>query len=159
MNWLDIILICLAVGGFLKGLFDGFIKQVVSLIAFVIAIILCSKVAVWLKAYIIALGWFPAEGVTIASYVLAFLLIVGLVLLVGQVMHRMIGITPLSLLNHITGGLFGLMLAILFSSLFLNMLELLDPKSVIISIQTKLDSHFYYQVKEIVPTIIPWNLF
>ena len=33
MNWLDIILVCLAGIGFVKGLFDGVIKQVVSLIA------------------------------------------------------------------------------------------------------------------------------
>ena len=38
MNWLDITLLCLAGIGFVKGLFDGIIKQVVSLIALVIAI-------------------------------------------------------------------------------------------------------------------------
>ncbi len=38
MNWLDIILVCLAGIGFVKGLFDGVIKQVVSLIALVVAI-------------------------------------------------------------------------------------------------------------------------
>ena len=31
MNWLDITLLCLAGIGFVKGLFDGIIKQVVSL--------------------------------------------------------------------------------------------------------------------------------
>ena len=36
MNWLDITLLCLAGIGFVKGLFDGIIKQVVSLIALVI---------------------------------------------------------------------------------------------------------------------------
>ena len=35
MNWLDITLLCLAGIGFVKGLFDGIIKQVVSLIALV----------------------------------------------------------------------------------------------------------------------------
>lgn len=38
MNWLDIVLVCLAGIGFVKGLFDGVIKQVVSLIALVVAI-------------------------------------------------------------------------------------------------------------------------
>ena len=41
MNWLDITLLCLAGIGFVKGLFDGIIKQVVSLIALVIAIFFC----------------------------------------------------------------------------------------------------------------------
>ena len=63
MNWLDITLLCLAGIGFVKGLFDGIIKQVVSLIALVIAIFFCGKAAAWLKGYILALGWFPEEGV------------------------------------------------------------------------------------------------
>ena len=52
MNWLDITLLCLAGIGFVKGLFDGIIKQVVSLIALVIAIFFCGKAAAWLKGYI-----------------------------------------------------------------------------------------------------------
>ena len=53
MNWLDITLLCLAGIGFVKGLFDGVIKQVVSLIALVIAIFFCGKAAAWLKGYIL----------------------------------------------------------------------------------------------------------
>ena len=45
MNWLDITLLCLAGIGFVKGLFDGIIKQVVSLIALVIAIFFCGVVS------------------------------------------------------------------------------------------------------------------
>ena len=85
MNWLDIILVCLAGIGFVKGLFDGVIKQVVSLIALVVAIFFCSKAAAWLKGYIVALNWFPPEGVTILSYVAGFLLIVGVIMLAGEI--------------------------------------------------------------------------
>ena len=38
MNWLDITLLCLAGIGFVKGLFDGVIKQVVSLIALLVGL-------------------------------------------------------------------------------------------------------------------------
>ena len=68
MNWLDITLLCLAGIGFVKGLFDGIIKQVVSLIALVIAIFFCGKAAAWLKGYILALGWFPEEGYDLELY-------------------------------------------------------------------------------------------
>ena len=114
MNWLDITLLCLAGIGFVKGLFDGIIKQVVSLIALVIAIFFCGKAAAWLKGYILALGWFPEEGVTILSYI---------------------------------------------TSLLLNALEFVDRGSVLIHRQSKIESRFYYSVKQIVPTIFPHNLF
>lgn len=159
MNWLDITLLCLAGIGFVKGLFDGMIKQVVSLIALLVAIFFCAKAAAWLRGYIVALGWFPAEGVTVLSYVAGFILILGFVLLAGELVHRVVGVTPLSVLNHLAGGLLGLGLMIVFVSLLLNILEGIDRGSVLIPREAKVESRFYHSVKEIVPTIYPGNLF
>ncbi|HIX86546.1 MAG TPA: CvpA family protein [Candidatus Parabacteroides intestinigallinarum] len=159
MNWLDIVLLVLVVVGFAKGLFDGVIKQVVSLIALVVAIFFCGKVAAWLKGYIMALGWFPEEGTTILSYVAGFLLIVGVFILAGEIVTRIIGATPLSVINHLCGGLFGLLVILVFTSLLLNMLEFVDKGSVLLPRQAKVESRFYYSVRQIVPTIFPSNMF
>ena len=159
MNWLDIVLLVLAVVGFAKGLFDGVIKQVVSLIALVVAIFFCGKVAAWLKGDIMALGWFPEEGATILSYVAGFLLIVGVFILAGEIVTRIIGATPLSVINHLCGGLFGLLVILVFTSLLLNMLEFVDKGSVLLPRQAKVESRFYYSVRQIVPTIFPSNMF
>ena len=112
MNWLDITLLCLAGIGFVKGLFDGIIKQVVSLIALVIAIFFCGKAAAWLKGYILALGWFPEEGVTILSYIAGFILIMGVFILAGELVTKVVGATPLSVINHLFGGFFGLLVVL-----------------------------------------------
>ena len=156
---MDIVLLVLAVVGFAKGLFDGVIKQVVSLIALVVAIFFCGKVAAWLKGYIMALGWFPEEGTTILSYVAGFLLIVGVFILAGEIVTRIIGATPLSVINHLCGGLFGLLVILVFTSLLLNMLEFVDKGSVLLPHQAKVESRFYYSVRQIVPTIFPSNMF
>jgi membrane protein required for colicin V production len=159
MNWLDIVLICLAAIGLLKGLFDGVVKQVTSLIALVIAIFLCGKVAAWLEVYILSLEWFPEQWVTIFSYVLGFLLLVGIVLLTGEIVHKVIDVTPLSVLNHLAGGLFGLLLMIVFMSLLLNLIEIIDRDSALIPLETKVESRFYDPVKRVIPTIYPSGLF
>ena len=156
---MDIVLLVLAVVGFAKGLFDGVIKQVVSLIALVVAIFFCGKVAAWLKGYIMALGWFPEEGTTILSYVAGFLLIVGVFILAGEIVTRIIGATPLSVINHLCGGLFGLLVILVLTSLLLNMLEFVDKGSVLLPRQAKVESRFYYSVRQIVPTIFPSNMF
>ena len=156
---MDIVLLVLAVVGFAKGLFDGVIKQVVSLIALVVAIFFCGKVAAWLKGYIMALGWFPEEGTTILSYVAGFLLIVGVFILAGEIVTRIIGATPLNVINHLCGGLFGLLVILVFTSLLLNMLEFVDKGSVLLPRQAKVESRFYYSVRQIVPTIFPSNMF
>ena len=151
MNWLDITLLCLAGIGFVKGLFDGVIKQVVSLIALLVGIFFCTKAALWLRGYILALGWFPEQGVTVLSYVAGFLLIVGVILLAGA--------TPLSVLNHLVGGVLGLCFMMAFVSLLLNSMEMIDKGSVLIPRQAKVESRFYNSVKEIIPTIYFQNLF
>ena len=159
MNWLDITLLCLAGIGFVKGLFDGVIKQVVSLIALLVGIFFCTKAALWLRGYILALGWFPEQGVTVLSYVAGFLLIVGVILLAGEILTRVVGVTPLSVLNHLAGGVLGLCFMMAFVSLLLNGIEMIDRGSVLISRQAKVESRFYKSVKEIIPTIYFQNLF
>lgn len=159
MNWLDITLLCLAGIGFGKGLFDGFIKQVVSLIAFVAAIYLCGEAAGWLRGYIVALGWFPEQGVSVLSYVAGFILIMGVLVLAGEIVTKVIDATPLSIINHLGGGALGLLLVLLFTSLSLNLLDLVDRSGVFISQETKVESCFYEPIRQIVPTIYPHNLF
>ena len=159
MNWLDITLLCLAGIGFGKGLFDGFIKQVVSLIALVAAIFLCGEAAGWLRGYIVALGWFPEQGVSVLSYVAGFILIMGLLVLAGEIVTKVIDATPLSIINHLGGGALGLLLVLLFTSLSLNLLDLVDRSGVFISQETKVESRFYEPIRQIVPTIYPHNLF
>ncbi len=159
MNWLDITLLCLAGIGFVKGLFDGIIKQVVSLIALLVGIFFCTKAALWLRGYILALGWFPEQGVTVLSYVAGFLLIVGVILLAGEILTRVVGATPLSVLNHLAGGVLGLCFMMAFISLLLNGMEMIDKGSVLIPRGAKVESRFYNSVKEIIPTIYFQNLF
>lgn len=159
MNWLDIVLLCLAGIGFLKGLFDGMIKQVVSLIALAVAIYFCSEVACKLEGYIVKSGLFSAESATIVSYIVSFLLILGVIVLAGELIHRVIGATPLSILNHLGGGALGLIVMLLFLSLGLNLIEVVDKKSSLISPEIKVESHLYARIKEIVPTIYPHKLF
>ena len=159
MNWLDITLLCLAGIGFGKGLFDGFIKQVVSLIALVAAIFLCGEAAGWLRGYIVALGWFPEQGVSVLSYVAGFILIMGVLVLAGEIVTKVIDATPLSIINHLGGGALGLLLVLLFTSLSLNLLDLVDRSGLFISQETKVESRFYEPIRQIVPTIYPHNLF
>ena len=159
MNWLDIVILCLVGAGLIKGLFDGVIRQVAALVAFIVGIYLCAGVARWLCGYLNQLEWFPGQAVLFTSYFLGFVLIVGVVLLAGFVVHKMIDATPLSILNHLAGGLLGLLLMILFISFILNVIEMFDTGSDLLPQETKVESHLYYTIKKIIPTIFPGNLF
>ena len=105
------------------------------------------------------IGNLPDFGVTVLSYLLGFMLIVGVLKLVGDLVSKLVGVTPLSLLNHLLGGVFGLMFMMFFLSLSLNMLEYIDRGSHLIPHETKVESRLYAPIIQIVPTIFPSNLF
>ena len=159
MNWLDIVIICLCAVGLIKGLFDGMIKQVVALCALILGIYLCSGVANGLSSYLLRVAWFPSNMAIPVCYFLGFVLIVGIVLLAGNIIHRLVSATPLSVLNHLTGGLAGLIMMLLIVSFLLILIEIFDSQSVLLSQETKVESRFYYLIKNIIPSVLPGNLF
>jgi len=159
MNWLDIVIICLIGVGLIKGIFDGVIKQVVAICALIIGIYLCRGVAQWLHGYLVQLEWTSTQAVISASYFLGFVLIVGVVLLAGHVIHKLISVTPLSVFNHIAGGFLGLLLMVLLISFIFNVIEMFDTGSNFLSQEIKVESRFYISIKNIIPSYFPGELF
>lgn len=159
MNWLDIILVCLAGIGLVKGLFDGIIKQAVSLIAVIAAIYFYAKAGLWLQGYIAELHWFSESTLTLVGHIAGFIFVLAIVLLVGELVHRLIAATPLSLLNHLGGGILGLAIILIFTSLIINIIHAIDPSSVFIPAKIKQASFLYEPIKRIVPTFLPVGLF
>ena len=160
MNWLDIVLIVFVMAGFFKGYKDGFIRQIVFFFALIAAIYLCSKVAATLREYVLQTNWFQHEhGVTFASIILAFIMIVGVITMAGWIIHKMIDVTPLGLFNHLAGAALGLVGTMLLLSLTLNIMAVLDSRSTLIPQETKADSRFYFYVKNIIPGIYMLDLF
>ncbi|MDR1455038.1 MAG: CvpA family protein [Tannerella sp.] len=155
MNWLDMVLAGLTAAGLLKGWADGLLRQAVSLAALAAAIYLYSGVAKSFRGYLLQHEWFAEQSVTVASCVLAFVAIAGLILLAGWVMHKMISLTPLSLPNRLGGALVGLAATLFCLSLALNLLDTFDRRSQLISLETKVESRFYFHVRELAPAIYP----
>ena len=158
MNWLDIVILCLTGIGLIKGLIDGAIRQIVALAALVFGIYLSAGAAGWLREYLTQLEWFPEQLVSPASYILGFVLIVGIILLGGYIIHKMVSVTPLGIFNKILGGVLGLVLMLLFMSFLIYIIELFDTNSALIPQEIKDGSRFYDSIKNIMPTL-PGNLF
>ena len=156
---MDIVILCLLGLGLIKGLFDGVVKQVVALFALIVGIYMCSGIGNWLCAYLVQLEWFPQGAVVITSYFLGFIIIVGVVLLTGSIVHRIVDATPLSIFNHLIGGFIGLVLMVVFVSVLLNLLEMVDYQSAILPQEIREESRYYLLIKNIIPTLFPGNLF
>jgi membrane protein required for colicin V production len=159
MNWLDIIiLICLAIG-LVKGLFDGFVKQIVSFLALVVAIFFAGQLAdlgrTGLQHWDVFSSLSPGI-LTAVCYILAFSVIVIIIVLLGKVVNIAIKMTPAQLLNRLLGGLFGVLVWLFSLSIVFNLLAAFDPHSTVISEQTQTKSALYSGTKNAVPTIYPF---
>lgn len=161
MNWIDItILVVLAVTT-IKGLFDGFIKQVSSLLAILFGIAFAGLFFHGFKA--IFLDFFsdmPEVIATILGYVIAFLIIFVVIKLIGTLMRRFFKAASLGSVDYFFGGVLGMIKCLLILSLLCNAIDRLDPQSKhLIPQKVKQDSYMYYALKSIVPTLYHMDLF
>ena len=124
-----------------------------------LGIIFCSKGAKWLYQYLSTFDYFSENITMLICYIAAFLLIAGIVLLAGEIASKIIGATPLSIINHLTGGFFGLSVMVIFLSLVLNIADAIDKESLLLTKSVKEESRFFYPVKGLLPAIFPSEWF
>ena len=159
MNWLDLLIVIVVAIGLIKGLFDGFIKQVVSLASFILAIFFAGKIAGplrdWLVNYDSITNTVPPLIITIVCYMLAFVFIILIFKYLGKLLSNATA-GPVSYFNHLFGGLFGAFLSLLLLSLTFNILTAVDSDSIILKEQTKQESVLFHKVESIVTLISPY---
>ena len=158
MNGLDLIIIVCAAIGLIKGLFSGFIKQIVSFIALAAAIFFAGQIAIIFRKLLFSHTSEDAISSQIVNglcYVLAFVLIIFVIYFIGKVISSAIKMTPVRPFDTLLGGLFGVFIWIFSLSLLFNVLSAFDAHSTIISKKTQEKSALYYKVKHIVPTLYP----
>lgn len=155
MNWLDIAIIAITGFGFVKGLFDGIVKQVVSLIALLAAVYFSSKVAIPIESYMERFEFISPMLIAPLSYILAFSIILTVLGFIGSAIHKAISITPLGFFNHIFGGFLGALISVLGLSLLFNLMGSLHLSDVLFSKNTIADSELFKGISQILQLLFP----
>ena len=161
MNWLDIgIIVCIGIG-IVHGLITGIVKQVISLVSLIAAILLSGAVANgirhWVQTHIHSENnWFSPNVQNTIYYVLAFILIISLFAIAAKLVDKIINYTPAGMVNHLFGALFGTFMWVLCLSIFLNFLVVFDSQSRLIPQPVKEKSVCYETVKMLFPTVFPY---
>ena len=111
MNWLDIVLVTIMIITAIVGIFKGFVKQVIGLVAVLAGLVLAS------------FYYEPAAALfetfvknELLSHFLGFLLIFVLVLVAGAILGHLVTkamVGPLALANRLFGAAFGFIKAVL----------------------------------------------
>lgn len=146
INWLDIIIIAFAAWFGYKGLRNGLIKELVSIIALVAGIWGTVKfsdlVASWMG---------DSQLIKIAAFVVTFIVVLILVHLVGKIIEEIVTLIIPSFINKFFGFLFGVgKIALIFSVLF-YFFSLVDAKEKLLSKDIKEESLIYKYVEPLFP--------
>ena len=154
MNWIDITILILLAVTTIKGLFDGFIKQVSSLLGVVLAIIFSGMLSVPFISLLFR--FFPDISPVVASvlgYIIAFLIIFVVVKIFGAIIRKICHALFLRPIDVLLGGVLGAVACLFVMSILLNIIDWIDPDSThLLSRSAKDASLLYEPLKSIILT-------
>jgi membrane protein required for colicin V production len=146
MNPLDIGILSVASLFFVRGLFRGFVIELITVVGLVLGYIISISYLSLLSSLILSyFPTLPAAAITIVSF---FLLFVGtnLVLrLVANLVTKTLKIAMLGWLNRILGGMLGLLKSIIIMSIIVFVIDLIPFSSPLLD-QIEVQSSVLYPV-------------
>ena len=150
MNLIDIIIIILLAAGFILGFKDGFVRKIIGLIGFCLAIFLAIILSVKLGRIIesfLGIEFYLAEIIGGFS---VFVLTIVIFAVIKRIVHPFDKVN--NLINQLLGGFVGFVQILFFISAALYLLNIFNiPGS-----QAKKDSLLYYGVYGVLPATIDY---
>lgn len=107
LGWVDIALLAVFVLSALVGLWRGFVFEIVSLLGWVVAFVLANTLGPLLADHIPLSGGRDVPLRLWIAYVLVFVLVLVTCTLLARMLRALISATPLSFVDHLLGGAFG----------------------------------------------------
>ena len=105
LGWVDIALLAVFGLSVLVGLWRGFVFEIVSLLGWLVAFVIANSAGPFLADFV-PFGSEPQVKLWIA-YVAVFVVILITCTLLARMLRALIAATPLSFVDHLLGGLFG----------------------------------------------------
>ena len=106
LGWVDIALLAVFGLSVLIGLWRGFVFEIVSLLGWLVAFIIANSAGPFLAGYI-PLGDDPQVRLW-GAYIAVFVVILLTCTLLARMLRALVSATPLSFIDHLLGGLFGM---------------------------------------------------
>ncbi len=156
MNWFDLTVGILLLIAFINGYRKGLIMQLVGLATIILAAIFGGRLAKIVLPEINRLVDLSPEAARVLSFILAFVAIALVLSLVGRILQRFIDIVFLSFINRVLGAVVATATMMVFLSIILNLVLMLDHNEQVINKKTKEKSFFFERVEAVVPAIVPY---
>jgi membrane protein required for colicin V production len=106
LGWVDIALLAVFGLSVLIGLWRGFVFEIVSLLGWLVAFVIANSAGPFL-ADLIPLGSTEPQVRLWAAYIVVFVLVLLTCTLLARMLRALVSATPLSFVDHLLGGVFG----------------------------------------------------
>ena len=155
MNYLDIVLGVFLLLGLYKGIKNGLLIEVASLVALVLGVYGAIHFSFYAAAYLDErVDWEPAT-LNLLAFAITFLVIVLIITLAGKLLTKLAKLIMLGILNSILGGLFGILKVAFILSVILMFISSIAERLNFIDEETKESSVLYMMVQPLAPTLLP----
>lgn len=150
MNIFDIIILVIIFIGFVLGYKDGFIRKLIGLIGFILAVFLAVKFASWLGQIIESITGIEIYLSEIIGGVIIFLVIIFVFSILKRYIHPFDKVN--NFVNQFVGGLVGTMQILFFVSAFLIILNIFNTPAK----ESRENSFLYYKIYNLIPVTIEY---
>ncbi len=107
LGWVDIALLAVFGLSVLVGLWRGFTFEIVSLLGWLVAFVIANTAGPWL-AQVLPIGTADSPLRLWIGYVLVFVVVLLTCTVLARLLRALIAATPLSIIDRLLGGVFGL---------------------------------------------------
>jgi membrane protein required for colicin V production len=129
VNWIDLLSLAILALFFISGLIKGLIREVMTLagviLSFFAALHLAGLAAPWIEKWVVL----PPKLSLFAGFLLVFVALLVVFHILGYVIYRVVRATPLTFLDRLAGGVFGLCKGSLIIFLVLLVLSIVPMRS------------------------------
>lgn len=153
MNYIDFVILLIAVVGALYGLIKGILRQLGSLGGFILGIVVSRVFGQSVASLMQQMFDLPAGVSRVIAYSLLFLLVYLVCIQLMRLIHHITHKVALGWLDRLTGALFGAVKYLVVLSILLNLIHIVDPKGTILPATVTASSQCYGYTMRMAPAL------
>lgn len=153
MNYLDIILGIVLLFGLFKGLKNGLLIEIASLIALILGVYGAIHFSYYAVDFLNEKVDWSEHAINLTAFAVTFIIIVVVITLAGRLLTKVASLAMLGIVNRILGGVFGLLKSAFILSVLIMFFSAMTNS--LIDEETREDSILYNTIKPLGPAFLP----
>lgn len=151
----DLIIAVLLGYALFKGIKNGLVVSIISLIALIVGIYLSLRFSFFANDFLSNNTQWNPNTITISAFFITFLFVLLALYALGKLLTKLIDRLALGFLNKLAGAAFEGIKMVLIISVFLNIFQKINYNNLIVSEEKLNESFFYKPVEEVSKKVFP----